>query len=165
LSRVNAIICFFILTLQEHPYYFCSCIASPLTFSFFVFVTQDKRLIVLCMEISQTLDLMFLLVIFCGSGWVSHLWFGFEFGKFPLKMSNFTIFSLRVEPESTQVKGVSASYLLRVKSKLRLGQSPSLVLIVTYIYWGCPSTWRDHWPDWGASDLRLVPRLNDSILF
>jgi len=27
--------------------------------------------------------------IFCGSGRVSHLWFGFEFGKFPLKMSNF----------------------------------------------------------------------------
>jgi len=27
-----------------------------------------------------------------GSGQVSHLWFGFEFGKFPLKMSNFSIF-------------------------------------------------------------------------
>jgi len=27
--------------------------------------------------------------IFCGTGRVSHLWFGFEFGKFPLKMSNF----------------------------------------------------------------------------
>jgi len=25
-------------------------------------------------------------------GWVSHLWFGFEFGKFALKMSNFSIF-------------------------------------------------------------------------
>jgi len=24
-----------------------------------------------------------------GSGSVSHLWFGFDFGKFPLKMSNF----------------------------------------------------------------------------
>jgi len=23
---------------------------------------------------------------------VSHLWFGFEFGKYPLKMSNFSIF-------------------------------------------------------------------------
>jgi len=32
--------------------------------------------------------------IFCGLGWVSHLWFGFEFGKFLLKMSNFSIFSL-----------------------------------------------------------------------
>jgi len=28
---------------------------------------------------------------FCGSGRVSHLWLGFEFGKFPLKMSNFSI--------------------------------------------------------------------------
>jgi len=35
--------------------------------------------------------------IFCGSGWFSHLWFGFEFGNFPLKMSNFSIFSLRVK--------------------------------------------------------------------
>jgi len=34
--------------------------------------------------------------IFCGLGRVSHLWFGFEFGKFPLKMSNFSFFSLRV---------------------------------------------------------------------
>jgi len=38
-------------------------------------------------------------VNFCGwgwvrSGWVSHLWFGFEFGKFPHKMSNFSIFFL-----------------------------------------------------------------------
>jgi len=29
--------------------------------------------------------------IFCGSGRVSHLWFGLEFGKFPLKTSNFPI--------------------------------------------------------------------------
>jgi len=29
--------------------------------------------------------------------WVSHLWFGCEFGKFPLKMSNFSIFSLWVK--------------------------------------------------------------------
>jgi len=27
--------------------------------------------------------------MFCGSRQVSHLWFGFEFGKFPLKTSNF----------------------------------------------------------------------------
>jgi len=26
------------------------------------------------------------------SGWVRDLWFGFEFGKFPPKMSNFSIF-------------------------------------------------------------------------
>jgi len=76
-----------------------------------------------------------------GSGWVSHLWFGFEFGKFPLKMSNFSIFSpsdqkksLRVGSESTRVKGGSSSYLLRVKSKLGSGQGPSLekTLIVNF---------------------------------
>jgi len=57
--------------------------------------------------------------------WVSHLWFGFEFGKFCLIMSNFLIFSLsgqkkslRVGSKSSRVKGGSASYLLRVKSKL-----------------------------------------------
>jgi len=56
-----------------------------------------------------------------GSGWVSHLWFEFEFGKFPLKMSQFTIFSLQVRSKSTWVKGGSASYLLRVKWKLGSG--------------------------------------------
>jgi len=30
-------------------------------------------------------------------GRVSHLWFGFEFGKFPLKISNFQFFSLRIK--------------------------------------------------------------------
>jgi len=69
-----------------------------------------------------------------GSGRISHLWFGFEFEKFALKMSNFSIFcplgqkkSLRVASESTRVGGRSASYLLRVKSKLGSGQGPSLV--------------------------------------
>jgi len=28
---------------------------------------------------------------------LNHLWFGFEFGKFPLKTSNFSIFSFRVK--------------------------------------------------------------------
>jgi len=57
-----------------------------------------------------------------------HLWFGFEFGKFPLKMSKFSIFSLwlkkslRIGSESTRVKAGSASYLPRVKSKLGSGQ-------------------------------------------
>jgi len=71
--------------------------------------------------------------IFCGSGRVSHLWFGFEFGKFPLKMTNFSIFfpsdkkkSLQAGSESTWVEGGSASYLLWVKSKLGSGQGPSL---------------------------------------
>jgi len=72
--------------------------------------------------------------------WVGlgHLWFGFEFGKFPLKMSNFSIFfpsdqkkSLRAGLESTQVRGGSASYLLWVKSKLESGQSPSLNAILS----------------------------------
>jgi len=70
-----------------------------------------------------------------GSGWVSHLWFGLEFGKFPLKMSNFSIFFpsgkkklLRVGSESTWVRAGSASYLLQVKSKLGAGQGPSLAL-------------------------------------
>jgi len=64
---------------------------------------------------------------------VSHLWFGLEFGKFPLKMSNFSIFFpsgqkklLRVGSESTRVKAGLASYLLRVKSKLGSSQGPSL---------------------------------------
>jgi len=64
-----------------------------------------------------------------GSGRVSHLWFGLEFGKFPLKMSNFSIFSpsgqkklLQVGSERTRVKAGSASYLLRVKSKLGSGR-------------------------------------------
>jgi len=67
-------------------------------------------------------------------GRVSHLWFGFELGKFPLKMSNFSIFFpsglkklLRVGSEGTQVKAGSASYLLRAKSRLGSGQGPSLV--------------------------------------
>jgi len=74
--------------------------------------------------------------IFCGSGRVSHSWFGFEFEKFPLTMSNFSIFFpsgqkkfLRVRSESTRVKGGSAFYLLRVKSKLGSGQGTSLVLM------------------------------------
>jgi len=75
-----------------------------------------------------------------GSGWVSYLWFGLELGKFQLKTSNFSIFFpsgqkklLRVGSKSTRVKAGSASYLLRVKSKLGSGrvgsgQGPSLQL-------------------------------------
>jgi len=57
-----------------------------------------------------------------GSDRVSHLWFGFEFVKFPLKMSNFSIFfpSGQQEISLGRVKGGSASYLLQVKSKLGL---------------------------------------------
>jgi len=57
--------------------------------------------------------------LWLGSDMVSHLWFGFEFGKFPLKMLNFFSSgqkkSLRVGSKSTRVKGGSASYFLRVK--------------------------------------------------
>jgi len=35
------------------------------------------------------------------SGWVSHLWFGFEFGKFSLKRSNFSFFPLQVKKISS----------------------------------------------------------------
>jgi len=61
--------------------------------------------------------------LWLGSGRVSHLWFGLEFGKFALKTSNFSIFcpsgqKKSVGSESTRVKAGSASYLLWVKSKL-----------------------------------------------
>jgi len=62
------------------------------------------------------------------SGRVIHWLFGVDFGKFPLKMSNFSIFfsSGSNKISSGQVKDGSASYLLRVKSKLGLHQDPSL---------------------------------------
>jgi len=50
-----------------------------------------------------------------GSGWVSHLRFVFEFRKFPLKMSNFSIF-----------------FPLGQKKLLRVGKYPGWPLI----YWG-----------------------------
>jgi len=56
-------------------------------------------------------------------GWVSHLWFRFGLGKFPLKNHIFQIFALwvkkshRVESKSTQVKA---------RVKVSLGQGPSL---------------------------------------
>jgi len=66
-----------------------------------------------------------------GLGRVSHLWFGF--GKFLLKISNFSIFSLRVKKKSHQVeskitwvKDWSPSYLLWVKSMIGSCQGPSL---------------------------------------
>jgi len=54
------------------------------------------------------------------SGRVSQSWFGFEFGKFPLKASNFSIFSLRVKknPFGSGQRQQPAFYLLQVKSKL-----------------------------------------------
>jgi len=57
------------------------------------------------------------------SGWVRDLWFGFEFGKFPPKMSNFSIFCPSGQKNLFGLgrKGGWASYLLRVKSKLESG--------------------------------------------
>jgi len=43
--------------------------------------------------------------------------------------------SRRVGSESTRVKAGSASYLLRVKSKLGSGQGPSLVSSMSEITW------------------------------
>jgi len=39
---------------------------------------------------SKFFDLGWIGLIFCCSGWVSHLWFGPEFRKFPLKIPNCT---------------------------------------------------------------------------
>jgi len=54
---------------------------EPQFWAFWCFIlTLDQRM-VLVMGLGQN---------FFGSGWVSHLWFGF--GKFPLKIPNFSIF-------------------------------------------------------------------------
>jgi len=62
--------------------------------------------------------------IFYCSGRVSHLWFWFEFGKFPLKTSNFQFFSLRVKKnlfESDQKVPRRGSLLFNEgQNKLRL---------------------------------------------
>jgi len=64
---------------------------------------------------------------------VGHLWFGFEFGKFPLKMSTFSIIfpsdqkkSLQVGSESTRVDGL---LFTAGQKKLGSGQGPSLVWV------------------------------------
>jgi len=80
--------------------------------------------------------------IFCSLGRVSHLWFRFEFGKFPLKTSH------RVWSKSTWVKIGSAFYLLRVKSKFGSGQGPSLQ---------CGLMARAS--DWSLGDWALIPSL------
>jgi len=68
-------------------------------------------------------------VVQFGLGRVSHLWFGFEFGKFPLKMSNFSTFVLQGKKDlfgsCQKVSGSKArlaSCLLQIKSKLGLGR-------------------------------------------
>jgi len=65
-----------------------------------------------------------------GSGLVSHLWFGLEFGKFPLKMSNFQFFSPRVKKIASgqKVPGSKPGQpLIYCGSKVSSGQGPSLV--------------------------------------
>jgi len=62
-----------------------------------------------------------------GLGWVSHLCFGF--GKFPLKITKISLFSLRIKKiffGSGQKEPGLAPFLLRVKSMLGPGQGPSL---------------------------------------
>jgi len=59
-----------------------------------------------------------------GSGWVSHLWYGFEFVKFPLKMS---IFSHQVKKNlfgsGRKVPGSMAGWpLIYCGSKVSLGR-------------------------------------------
>jgi len=51
----------------------------------------------ICRECSYVNKLTRVNFLWLVSGCVSHLWFGLEFGKFPLKMSNFSIFSIRVK--------------------------------------------------------------------
>jgi len=61
--------------------------------------------------------------LWLGSGRVSHLCFGFEFGKFPLKMSNFQFFSFSSKkiPSGRKVPGSKAGRpLIYCGSKLKV---------------------------------------------
>jgi len=84
---------------------------------------------------------------FCGLGWVSHLWFGFESWKFPPKMSNFSIFSFQVNNylfgSGQKVPGSKAGRpLINCGSKVSSGRvrDPSLILTTWFshriIFWG-----------------------------
>jgi len=71
-----------------------------------------------------------------GSRRVSHLWFGYGFGNFPLKMSNFLVFCPSgqkkchcVGSKSTQVRARSASYLLWVKGMFGSGRVSAHLLL------------------------------------
>jgi len=63
-----------------------------------------------------------------GSGWVSHLWFGFEFGKFPLKMSNFSIFFLLGQKVPRSKAGLPLIYCGSKVSSGRVGSGQGLAL-------------------------------------
>jgi len=101
-----------------------------------------------------------------GSGWVSHLWFGFEFGKFPLKTSNFSIFPFGSKKSlwvgSNMGVGGSASYLLQVKSLLGSDQGPSFVWCM------CSSHLKlledvSHRPYWESIDAKILKPLQSFI--
>jgi len=79
--------------------------------------------------------------IFCGSGRVSHLRFGFEFQKFALKMSNFSIFSPSGQKNlfgsGRKVPGSEAGQpLIYCGSKVSSGQVRAhLYCKATYFLW------------------------------
>jgi len=84
--------------------------------------------------------------LWLGSGQPFMVWDWF-WKKFPLKTSNFSIISpsvqkkyLQVGSKSTRVKGRSASYLLRVKSKIGFCQGPSLANTMSICLQGASST-------------------------
>jgi len=62
-----------------------------------------------------------------GLGRVSHLWFGVDFGKFPLKMSNFSIFFPSDQNKSLLVRSKAGWPLIYCGSKVssgRVGSEP-----------------------------------------
>jgi len=66
--------------------------------------------------------------IFCCSGRASHLWFGFGFGKFPLKIPNISIFFHSAPKKISwgRVKKYPGQRRVGLKSVLGLVQGPSL---------------------------------------
>jgi len=78
--------------------------------------------------------------IFCSSGRVSNLWVGFEFGKFPLKMSNFSIFCPTGQKYLFRSK--AGRLLIFCRSKVSSGQGPSLELTLTLIYLQLTAAWK-----------------------
>jgi len=104
-------------------------------------LSLGKGLLVLVMGPSQ------FFVARVGSDRVSHLWFGFEFGKFPLKISNFSIFFLsgqkNIFGSGRKVPGSKAGQpLIYCESKVSSGrvgsgQGPSLIgsFVANNIMW------------------------------
>jgi len=117
---------------QQHPLFCCFFIVFYHFLLFLYFLSSPLPVVMGPGQKFLTrvkLDQFFVARVW--SSRVSHLWFGFEFGKFPLKRSNFSIFcpsgqkkSLRVGSESTGVGG--GSPLFYCGSKVSSGQGPSL---------------------------------------